>query len=382
MGRLRYIEPELWQNAELRRLGWVGRQVFIFLFSSWADDEGRFKWDPLAILATAFSRSDPTDENGVGEALDGLAATGMLLRYGKVGEFGFILAWFLHQSMDKRYRRQSALPPPPVPVPSWAAADETRIAYAKHTEAKDQRQVTYRESIRWSAGNAAQQPRKSRATPARVPRESPGIPALEGVVEGEVVVEGVNNNDQDLAPPADAEAALVEVEPEKTDKPGPASTALAQLVQDTWEALGFSGSPPSKKPAAFSGALRLMDGKTNLVRNELIPWINRNDPSPGDGDTDAGFFIAFLTEMFKCTPGVGWRKQSGDGPSAEHLRGWPARLTEPDMTFRPTTEQIEAMARSPDWEKFPHLDRYMVAPAAEKIKAARRKFEESQRGPV
>lgn len=95
-------------------------------------------------------------------------------------------------------------------------------------------------------------------------------------------------------------------------KPGPANSPLAQLVQDTWEAFGFEGSPPSKKPAAYGGAMRLMDGKARVIRDELIPWIEEHQPAPEDGDSDAGFFLATLKEKLACPPGVGWRQGTSE----------------------------------------------------------------------
>jgi len=148
MGRLRYIEPELWDNPDLRRLGFIARDVFVYLFARSADDEGRFRWEPFSILEGTFSRNDPVTEEQVGGALDSLVSVGMLLRYGDAGELGFVTGWFTHQSMHKNVRRQSGLPRPPVSVGSWADADRVRDAYGKATGATGHR-CSYRESLRW-----------------------------------------------------------------------------------------------------------------------------------------------------------------------------------------------------------------------------------------
>lgn len=87
----------------------------------------------------------------------------------------------------------------------------------------------------------------------------------------------------------------------------PANTEKAQLVQELWEAFGFEGSPPSKKPAAYSGAIRLVDGKFAVAR-ELITHLKQSPPKPEDGETPGAFFVATLKTMLAAPPGVGWRK--------------------------------------------------------------------------
>lgn len=87
----------------------------------------------------------------------------------------------------------------------------------------------------------------------------------------------------------------------------PANTEKAQLVQELWEASGFEGSPPSKKPAAYSGAIRLVDGKFAVAR-ELIAHLKRSPLTPEEGETPGAFFVATLKTMLAAPPGVGWRK--------------------------------------------------------------------------
>ena len=165
MGRLRYIEPELWQNAELRRLGHLDRLVFVYLFSAHADDEGRFRWDPQSILEAMFSRTAPETADDVAESLKRLQSagrssgtSGLVLRYGTRGAFGFLTGWFEHQSMHKNVRNESTLPRPPVEVATWADADILRSRYAEYREKKTQ-DVSYKQSIRWYAQSRAKGPK-------------------------------------------------------------------------------------------------------------------------------------------------------------------------------------------------------------------------------
>lgn len=131
---------------------------------------------------------------------------------------------------------------------------------------------------------------------------------------------------------------LLEVEPtpEPKAETKPANSARAQLVQDLWEALEFSGSPPSKKPAAFSGAMRLIDGKGGAVK-ELLAHFGETPHIPDDGDSEAGYFLACLKEHLACPEGVGWRKRD-NGPDTSNLTGHDllralAEIDPPDWAF-------------------------------------------------
>ena len=241
MGRLRYIEPELWDNPDLRRLGFVARDVFVYLFARAADDEGRFRWEPFAILEATFSRNDPVTEDGVAAALDGLAEAGMLVRYGDRGEFGFLTGWFAHQAMDGRWRRGSNLPRPPVEVGSWQEADAVREAYAK-AEKKTGRNVSYRESLRWSREHRGTLSEPSPENLARISRrEGEGVRGKE--------------NDQDLAPPANAEAALLVLEsndPGIPEKKPRKESEKQRLIRLAYEKLTGQPVPNAKDLVAVS----------------------------------------------------------------------------------------------------------------------------------
>jgi len=136
MARFRTIDPKLWQHPFFRKQPWYVRDVFIFLFSSHADDEGRFVADAFTILEGAFSRNHPVTEEDVEEALAALVNSKLTLRYGTDNEYGFLTGWYEHQYIEKRRRSESSLPPPPVSICSWEAADIIRRQYAeKHNYA-------------------------------------------------------------------------------------------------------------------------------------------------------------------------------------------------------------------------------------------------------
>jgi hypothetical protein len=78
MARLRSIDPEVWKHPAFLRAPWHCREVFMYLFSCAADDEGRFLWDPLAILEGAFPRAYPVSEDDVIADLDALKNCGLV----------------------------------------------------------------------------------------------------------------------------------------------------------------------------------------------------------------------------------------------------------------------------------------------------------------
>ncbi len=153
MARFRTIDPKLWQHPFFRKQPWFVRDIFIFLFSSHADDEGRFVADAFAILEGAFSRNHPVTEENVEQALAALEEGGLIVRY---DDYGFLLGWYEHQFIDRRYREPSSLAPPPVEVDSWEAAEAIRQEYAK-AQNIDFAKAQFRPALRWSLQNEYQE---------------------------------------------------------------------------------------------------------------------------------------------------------------------------------------------------------------------------------
>lgn len=354
MGRLRYIEPELWDNPDLRRLGFVARDVFVYLFARAADDEGRFRWEPFAILEATFSRNDPVTEDNVQAALEGLAEAGMLVRYGERGEFGFLTGWFAHQAMDGRWRRVSNLPHPPVEVGSWAEADEARTAYSKAL-GKTGRNVSYRESLRWSREQHGTVSVESRENLARISRR-----------EGEGV-EGKGSTTtppQPLTPsatPATAEAALglegLEDSKLKRRKEDPEQLA----IRETFETL--TGQEwPGGTPKGYLGLLEAVQANT---QEKLRAWA-----ASGHSTTEhrspkslVGWYMQHARQAVNCPETAGWCRDC-DWPRGTNgpLHGqpsppppWPSRFQTEDLVSQFTDDEIAELARAPDgdWYQFP-----------------------------
>lgn len=207
MAKQRTIDPRIWQHKAFLRSPWHCRDVFFYLFSAACDDEGRFDWDPLAILEGAFPRAYPVTEDDVIADLQHLVNEGLALRYGDADEYGFLCGWFEHQYIQADRRTPSSLPEPPVRVPSWAAADGVRDACAKHL-GRGLKQVTYHDAIDWLTG-------RERSVNGSLTERSPEVE-----VEGEVESKG-----NDSAPPAaDAPPSALVTPPEPAPKEKPKPT--------------------------------------------------------------------------------------------------------------------------------------------------------------
>lgn len=215
MAKQRTIDPRIWQHKAFLRSPWHCRDVFFYLFSAACDDEGRFDWDPLAILEGAFPRAYPVTEDDVIADLQHLVNEGLALRYGDADEYGFLCGWFEHQYIQADRRTPSSLPEPPVRVPSWAAADGVRDACAKHL-GRGLKQVTYHDAIDWLTG-------RERSVNGSVTERSP-----EGEVEGEVESKGNDSSPR----PADAPSLELILEPDPPKPPARSKLDPAQVQAD------------------------------------------------------------------------------------------------------------------------------------------------------
>ena len=215
MAKQRTIDPRIWQHKAFLRSPWHCRDVFFYLFSAACDDEGRFDWDPLAILEGAFPRAYPVTEDDVIADLQHLVNEGLALRYGDADEYGFLCGWFEHQYIQADRRTPSSLPEPPVRVPSWAAADGVRDACAKHL-GRGLKQVTYHDAIDWLTG-------RERSVNGSLTERSPEVE-----VEGEVESKG---NDS-ASRPADAPSLELILEPDPQKPPARSKLDPAQVQAD------------------------------------------------------------------------------------------------------------------------------------------------------
>lgn len=148
MARSRTIEATVWQHPLFRRQPWFVRECFLFLFSAWADDEGRFHYDAISILEEAFPRSYPVTEADIELALQVLSENGIILSYGDKGQYGWLTGWYEHQYIDPKKRSESALPAPPVLTNSWSKVDAIKAEYCAAT-GKSARSTRGVNALRW-----------------------------------------------------------------------------------------------------------------------------------------------------------------------------------------------------------------------------------------
>lgn len=147
MPKHRSFDPSLWRHPFFERHPWFVRDLFMYLFTAAADDEGRFKADPLALLSGAFPRRYPVEEEDITQALEALADGGLVCLYGDGNRYGFLTGWYEHQRIDKRWRDESSLPPPPVAPASWEAVDGIYTAYCEARGIAGK--TSYRNAVAW-----------------------------------------------------------------------------------------------------------------------------------------------------------------------------------------------------------------------------------------
>jgi len=288
--RYRTIDPSVWRHPAFLRSPRTARDVFLYLFSAAADDEGRFKWDTYAILEGAFPRSYPETAEDVEAALELLVAEGLVVRYGDAGQYGFLTGWYEHQYVQRDRRQPSSLPEPTdVVICSWAQAETIREAYAKEV-GRSVQQATFHEAADWWTGrqrngDAASTDRSRPVNPPSTHRQRSVNGALtERYPEVEVEQE-VEQESTTLAP-ADADAA-----PEKpaASKPKPqrVETPVQQIIRRAWNAYGFEGTPPSK---GYSGLVKLVQTKGIPLLEEFLRCSNGSLPRLPEGADPAAWF--------------------------------------------------------------------------------------------
>ncbi len=393
MGRLRYIEPEFWENPALRRLGFVSRLVFAYIFSRHADDEGRFDWEPVSVLDGAFSRADPVSLEDVERAMQAMVEEGMLLPYG--AKFGFVVSWYAHQRMYGNLRRHSTRPRPPVEVGAWAEADSVLSAYAEHLKVGlasdkklDPKKVSYKEAMRWYLGLSDRQrkaalgapkPRRTRsgATVQSLHSNSTVAAAsLDGPLsqEGVVVVEGEVEGESENALLLTTHLGAPQP-PSPEDNPPPETTnpleafrqELGNQLRPT-DAAGIKlfGSTTGPEEAADYRArwLALLDrfGEPRLVALVAEEDLAMRTDAKGRAKSAPRTLMGHLERIEKRveasdqTNGPAARLAGGNGPEAAPKKcdspDWPA---DPRAVRETDTEIIRRVARSPDWDDFPPL---------------------------
>lgn len=137
MATHRSLDSDFWTSPRLRKYPWHARMLLAGLITHVADDEGRFDADPGALIEIVFARRDPVTEEDVQAGLEMMVADGTVILYGDALQYGFLTGWYRRQVMDKRLRRPSTRPEPPItqngPITSWAFADAIARAATSET---------------------------------------------------------------------------------------------------------------------------------------------------------------------------------------------------------------------------------------------------------
>jgi len=110
--RIRSIKPEFHKDKITGRWPLAMKMLFIGIWN-FADDVGRFEWEPDLIRAEIFPYDPDFDVVGT---LNAIVKTGRIIRYEINGqEYGQVAHFSAHQRLD--HPKQSILPPPPPLIP-------------------------------------------------------------------------------------------------------------------------------------------------------------------------------------------------------------------------------------------------------------------------
>lgn len=117
--RIRTLKPEMWNDERVGQLGRDERLLFVVLITM-ADDEGRFRALPSAILGHGFPYDDDAARK-LERWLVTLTTSGMVRLYEVNGvRYGCLPKWTDHQRINRA--SPSLLPPCPATKPSLRAA--------------------------------------------------------------------------------------------------------------------------------------------------------------------------------------------------------------------------------------------------------------------
>lgn len=112
MARIRTIKPEFWEDETIGLLSREARLLFIACWTA-ADDEGRLRWAPPYLKATAFIYDDDIDADRIAEIMTELEEAGVVAAYrGPKGfeRYAHVVNFSRHQVINRP--TPSRLPPP------------------------------------------------------------------------------------------------------------------------------------------------------------------------------------------------------------------------------------------------------------------------------
>lgn len=118
MARIRSIKPDIWDDARIEGLSRDARLLFIGLITQ-ADDEGYLRGRPMWVKSTVFPGDEELTVSEVAGWLEELDASGLVWCYENDGQqFIWLPNWDRHQSIDKRYKKESKYPRAPEERPT------------------------------------------------------------------------------------------------------------------------------------------------------------------------------------------------------------------------------------------------------------------------
>ena len=264
----RSISSSIWHHPFFRKHQWFVREIFIYIFSAAADDEGRFLADSENILEDCFPRSYPVTVEDVQLALETLHEGGLVYLYGDRKQYGFCTGWYEHQKLDKRYRDESSYPAPPVLISSWQQADSIKEKYTKERSMTGGN-ARYDDAIRWyTALSNETVTGDSRETRGRLAGDSRETRAQPNLTQP-------NLTDKDSPQPSehpDVAAPDLTLQIEVTGEPPPAKppTPTAQLAEAVW-LLFKQELPCSSKVYAAAGQFLQVHGEPGA--DKFLRWL-------------------------------------------------------------------------------------------------------------
>lgn len=125
--RIRTLKPETWQDERVGALDIPARHLRTVLITM-ADDEGRFRALPSAIIGFGYPYDDHVTAVKVKKWLTAIAATGMIVLYEVEGiRYGYFPHWLKHQRVNKPSDSLIPAPPSAAGVPHHSGNDHGTI---------------------------------------------------------------------------------------------------------------------------------------------------------------------------------------------------------------------------------------------------------------
>jgi predicted transcriptional regulator len=146
-------------------------------------------------------------------------------------------------------------------------------------------------------------------------------------------------------------------------------------IRQAFEAL--TGQDLPKSLPGYSAAMKLVTEYGLPTVREWTDFLRGQEAGVPEGaNAWAHFKTAFRRAMNRDFE---WRGKGGNGQDLPRpgLRGWPDGLTEPDFLRRLSADEVDALARSPDWSRFSSLRTWL---SARQVQAVEERHEELARG--